>query len=183
VYEIQGRDMKKNGFTLIELLVVMIILVILLAIVGLSMRNWLGKARVEEEVKQMYADFLTARTQAMNYNRMQFVQINLPNQYRIWDDRNPGPDGNGTLEPLVPASIPGAQPGGDWLALQVNTNDALSLSPGGLAQFSFDTKGLISQSGSIRITNTFGAATDCIVLSATRIRLGRWDGVANCVSQ
>jgi prepilin-type N-terminal cleavage/methylation domain-containing protein len=170
-----------KGFTLLELLIVLIILGALLAIAGFSAQNWLGKARVVEEIKQIYADFLTARTRAMNNNRIQFVQIN-PNQYRIWDDNNPGPDGNSNLEALVPPTIPGAA-GGDTLVLQVTTRDALSPSPG-LTPFFFDPKGLISQNGSIWINSTFGPTVDCIAISSTRIRLGRWNNAtANCDPQ
>jgi type II secretion system protein H len=168
--------MKKSGFTIIELIVVMAILGILLAIVGLSMQNWLGKARVEEQIKQMYADLSNARARAMNNNRVHFVVLNAAaNQYQVWEDTNTAPDGNGALETA----------GGDTRTLQIDNRVELTTTiiPGGGFHFSFNTRGIISNNGTIRMgsVNNFGAMVDCIAVSATRIRLGRWNG-ANCTS-
>lgn len=163
--------MKTNGFTLLEVLVVVLLIGILAGIAGFSARDWLGRARVEEQTKQMYADLSNARARAMNNNRVSFVVLDAAlNRYQIWEDTNPGPDGNGTLE----------AGGGDALRLQVDGRVELwtNIIPGGLPfHFSFDNRGIISNNGTVRIgsVNNFGAAIDCIVVSATRIRLGRWN--------
>lgn len=185
--KIDMRCTALNGFTLVELLVTMAILSILFAIAGLSMRSWLGKASAEEQIKQMYADCVNARSRAMNRNRSHFVEIVLPNQYRIWEDTNPAAtDGNNALENIVPGTIPGAA-GGDTLLLRKITT--WNLTSGGIVQFTFDPRGGISwlpgniPNARVQIQSIFNPAVDCISLSATRIRLGRWDGAANCVSQ
>lgn len=176
--KIEMRCITRNGYSLIELLVVIAIIVILAAIVGLSMSSWLGKASTEEQIKQMYADCVNARTRAMVKNRTHFVEIVLPNQYRIWEDTNTPPDGDGILQNIVPPTIPGFAAGGDTLLMRKNTTENLALA----GQFTFDTRGQISPNGTVRIQSIFSPAVDCISLSATRIRLGRWNG-ANCISQ
>lgn len=164
------RSSQENGFTVIELVIVVGILSILLVIAALLMRNMLGKARVEEETKRMYTDFTDARTRAMNRNRVQFAIVTpAANQYQIWEDTNPGPDGDGS------------QTAADTLLSQVIITDQLVSV---LGTITFDTRGLISpQNGTIHIVNNFGSTFDCIAISTTKMRLGRWDGVANCVSQ
>ena len=160
-----------NGFTIVELVVVIAIVAILLAVAGLAMQSMLIKARVEQQAQQIYADLVYARSRAMNYNRIQFVQITLANsQYQIWDDTFPAPDGDGILTP-----------GSDTLVTSTITRDQLWVNPAGFIQFQVDNRGVISGTGTVGLTNIYKAAFDCVSVSPTRIRLGRWDGNANCV--
>ena len=153
-----------KGFTVIELLVVVLIMGVLLGIVGFQMKTWLGKARVEGEIQQMYADLTNARIRATNRNRSHFVVMSL-NQYQIWEDTNPAPDGNGTLETA----------GGDTLVQQTSLRDSL-LSAATYPLFTCGSKGFMSNLSTIQIQNDYGAMYDCIEISQTRIRLGRWQG-------
>ena len=66
-------DMKNSGFTLIELLVAIVIIGILLAIGTINFSQWSRKANMEAQVKQMYADALSAKIDAMHRK----VQLNL----------------------------------------------------------------------------------------------------------
>ena len=161
----------EHGFTILELLVVITIILILCAIGVMSARTWLINARVEQQIQQMYADLVNARSRAMNYNRIHFVQLNLANsQYQIWDDTDPAPDGDGVLTPAK-----------DTLLVSTITKIPLWVNPAALTLMQFDNRGVISATGTIGLTNTYKARLDCITVSPTRIRLGRWDGVANCV--
>jgi len=167
----------RNGFTTLELLVVMGIVLTLLAIAGMYTRSWIIKARVEQQAQQMYADLVSARSRAMNYNRIHFVVLTPAiSQYQIWDDTFTAPDGNGQLDL-------GAN--GDTQIVSTITKDQLWVNPAGSTQFQFDNRGIIVLPNNVPITigltNTFKAAFDCIAVSSTRIRLGRWDGVTNCV--
>ena len=162
-----------NGFTITELLIVISIIAILLAVAGLFMRRMVVQARVEQQAQQIYADLVYARSRAMNYNRIQFVLLTPANsQYQIWDDTFPAPDGDGILT---------TAPGNDTLVTSTITRDQLWVNPAGFTQFQLDNRGIVSGTGTIGLTNVYQAAFDCIAVSPTRIRLGRWDGVANCV--
>ena len=161
----------EHGFTIFELLVVIAIVTILCSIGVVSARTWMTNATVEQQIQQMYADLVNARSRAMNYNRIHFVQLNLATrQYQIWDDTDPAPDCDGILTPAK-----------DTLLVSTITKIPLWVNPAGLILKQFDNRGVISATGTIGLTNTYKARLDCITVSPTRIRLGRWDGVANCV--
>jgi Tfp pilus assembly protein FimT len=182
LFRIKNVFKKEDGFTLFELTAVIAIVMILAAITGLRMSSWMGKARVEERVKRMYADFSNARMRAMTNNRLHFVQLNTAlNQYQIWEDTNTGPDGNLTLETAA-----------DTLLAQAIGSDQLWTNIiGGPPVFNFNTKGLAtlpdgteltSPNNTVRIVSTYEPGIDCVTVSSTRIRIGRWDGgSATCI--
>jgi len=94
--------MKEKGVTLIELIVVIAIIGIIVVAFGFSFNNWIGKYRVESQIKEMYTDLMNARARAMQRNRVHFVQINSSTSYSIYEDDSDGsnkvPDGDGTLQ-------------------------------------------------------------------------------------
>lgn len=175
--------MNKNGFTLIELIIVLVIIMILLAIAGISGKTWLDKYRVESQTKELAVDLMNAQVSAMQRNRVYFVVFNptpTATQYTIYEDRGAGQqEGNGTFETT------------DRQVLQKNLNSNYALTIPGVAvnSVNFDPKGLASMSPgamgtaqTIRVAATFGAAYDCIVIAATKIRMGAWNGTS-CVVQ
>jgi prepilin-type N-terminal cleavage/methylation domain-containing protein len=179
---------NSKGFTLIELLIVLMIFGILLAIATVSGSAWMNRYNVESQTKVMYANLLSARANAMKRNRTYFA-VFTATRYSIYEDSNPAPDGNGTLET-------GA--GGDTQVLQTNLNAkyAVTMTPAAAVvdTINFGSKGLVSWSlGVISVptvtqqtmyvtSRTYGAAYDCIVIELTRLTMGVWDG-ATCKVQ
>lgn len=169
---------QRKGFTLIEVLLVMIIIAILLGIAGLYAKPWMDKYRVESQTRELYVDLMNARVRAMERNRMHFVAfspaIASVTRYTVYEDTNTAPDGNGTPEEAD-----------DTLIMQKNFNPIYTMTWNGAnARIQFDTRGLMSGSeGAIYVTNrSYGAAPDCVVISASKIRIGVWNG-ANCSAQ
>lgn len=172
--------MNKSGFTIIELMVVVVIIGLLMGIAGISGKVWMDKARVESQTKEMFSNLMDARVSAMQRSRMHFVTFSpallAANQYAIYEDTNPAPDGNGTLEPALDRQIS-----------QKNI-DSLFAVQTGAAQIAFDSNGLVSAGladgvqTTIRVNGSFGSPYDCIVISLTKIRMGAWNG-ANCSEQ
>lgn len=158
------------GFTLMEVLIVMIIISIIVSIGVISGRAQIGKARVEQEVRQLYTDLVSARMSAMNRSRNQFLVVNAAlRRYEIWEDTNPAPFGNEQ------------QTAADTRLVQTTMNNLITVVTG-TSPFAFDTRGLASPSGTLRIGDGgFNPRVDCITISATRIRIGRFEGGA-CVS-
>jgi prepilin-type N-terminal cleavage/methylation domain-containing protein len=164
---------NKNGVTLIELIVVVSVIGILVVALGFSFQGWMGKYRVESQIKEMYTDLMNARARAMQKNRIHFVDLPSaqPRQYTIYEDTNTVPDGNGTLETAS-----------DTLVLQKNISytivPALAFSA---RRFNFDKNGLVSHNGTIRLSSTVTPDYDCIVLFTTRMNMGKWNGTtSNC---
>jgi prepilin-type N-terminal cleavage/methylation domain-containing protein len=165
-----------RGFTLVELLVVIGVVAVLALALGFQFVGWQGGYRIESQVKELHSDLLNARTRAMQRNRLQFVVLTADN-YQIFDDANENgaPDNNAaerwwpnpkplSFPPLSPPVFP-------WRAIM-------------------DTKGLVSTNpapppGTDAVVRfDIGENTpdyDCIVLSQTRIVMGKWNG--SCVEK
>lgn len=67
--------MRRNGFSLVELVVVIAVMVTLMAIGGLVYSKMTRKTGIESQVKAMYADLMTARSQALYRKSCRYVTM------------------------------------------------------------------------------------------------------------
>jgi len=162
---------RQDGVTLIELIIAVSIIAILVVALGFEYRNWMGRYKVENQIKQMHTDFMNTRTRAMTMNRMHFA-TETANTYTIYDDTNPAPDGNGTLEIASDTRLPTYPKSVEYT---INWTG-----PGN--QINFDRRGMIAPAGSMHLTSTVDADYDCLTVSQTRINMGKWNGAA-CVEK
>ncbi len=171
---------EKKGFTLIEVLISMAIFGVLIGIASIYARDWVDRYKAAGQTRQMYADLMNARVSAMQKNRIFFVTL-AANQYAIYQDTNPGPDGDGILDGL------------DTRVLQTTTQYALASSPA-TAGFNFAANGTAyagtidlsdgSKFIDIQVISTADPATNCIRLTFTKILMGKWNGSTSaCVAQ
>ncbi len=178
----EGKSMSgtrggERGLTLIELMVVVALLGLLCVILSNSYQRWSEKYRVESAVKEMFADLMDARGRALLTSRAHFVAVTTsPARYQIFEDTNPGPDGNGLLE------------GGDASIRITAVRYPMTVSPAGTATLTFSRNGLLSMNagerGYVRLTSSVSADYDCITLGPTRIKLGKFDeGTNACVER
>lgn len=162
--------MNKKGFSVVELLAVLAIMGVLLSLAGLTGRTLIEKYRVEGEMRALNADLMNARVRAMQSNRMYFVRVTA-HQYSIYQDTNPAPDGNETLETATTPQ--------DTLFVQKTISDTFVIL--NADSFDFDRNGMTIFSAAttprvIRVTTATGPEYDCLDISTTRIRTGSWNG-------
>jgi type IV fimbrial biogenesis protein FimT len=159
--------MKNRGFALAEVLVVITIIGILAAIAAVDYRNWVVRASIERQIKEMHTDLMQARLQSMHRNRMHFVSLG-PQAYRIIDDR----DDSGRREDHDPVVVDKS-----GLKHSINWSGVTD------TQITFNKKGLSQDNKTICIYSDAGAAFDCLIISASRINLGKIkDQSSRCLS-
>jgi prepilin-type N-terminal cleavage/methylation domain-containing protein len=170
---------NKNGVTLIELIVVVSVIGILVVALGFSFQGWMGKYRVESQIKEMYTDLMNARASAMQRNRAFFADFPTTTSYRIREDTNednlPLVVAGDTILPTYPKTVEYAV---TWAG----------------GTISLDTKGIMQPSSSplgatLCVVSTNDPDYDCIVISQTRINMGKLTNIGgacnatNCVAK
>ncbi|OPY01296.1 MAG: putative major pilin subunit [Syntrophorhabdus sp. PtaB.Bin047] len=177
------RDCR--GFTLIELLVVVGIVAILAAIAAPSMSGFVRKNRIQNQTIRIYNDIMNTRIMAMNTNRMHFVEFGLAgNQYRVVEDTDGNNANNAGASDtvrlartaMVPFTYANIDPGMEAIEIQAGgfTNNLVTFDSRGIAT------GLLNVSGGAICIPSVNLRpnTNCIVVTPTRIRMGKYSGAA-----
>lgn len=168
---------KKDGVTLVELIIVISTIGILVIALGFSFEGWVGKYKVESQIKEMYSDLMNTRANAMSRTRVHCATLTA-NQYTIRDDRDPAPDGDGDCADAGDTAILIKTLSADY---PITTNIA--------GNITFLTRGMMSNTGTICSNTSYGADYDCIVISESRINMGKRTNQAgpcnatNCVAK
>lgn len=164
--------MKRNGFSLIELLVVMIIVGILATLGTVSFRGWVRKYDLESQVKETYTDLMNARLKAMHQNTNHLITLSA-NQIRGFTDT----DGDGTGDEALCIwnrnrgdPVDATCPNDKSLSYK---NLAFPATWSGTNTLNFNARGLSTTNNTICFFSTHNPSHDCIVVSSTRIRMGK----------
>lgn len=154
----------QHGFTLVELMVVVAITATILAIATLNFMRMNQKYRVESSVKEIHSTLMQARNDANLTNIPSTVRISAQ-QVEVLRDRDQDGDTADAGESMSRQYPP------------------FTLT--GVGDLAFDRRGFANGNRTIRVTNygdNVDPAMDCIVVSATRINMGKWDG-SNCIQR
>jgi type IV fimbrial biogenesis protein FimT len=162
---------KTSGFTLIELLVVIAIIALLAAIGISSMGEFVRMNRIQNQTRRIFADLSSMRIMAMNTNRVHFMQFASDGTYMVLEDTNG--DQLPSTPPTDTQRLARKEAPFTWSnTTQVNE----PVTTGGMLP-TFDARGYATTTGTICLlragkTET-GNITNCIVISPTRVRMGK----------
>ena len=162
--------MKKNGFSLIELLIVMVILGILAGLGTVSFRGWVRKNELESQVKEMYTDLMNARLTAMHRNTTHLISLSVNQISGSVDTNGDGAGDTGLCiwsrgkGDAADASCPNDK-SLSYKNLKYPVNESTELK--------FNARGLSTTNNTICVFSTLNPSHDCIVVSSTRIRMGK----------
>ncbi len=150
--------MEQDGFSLTELLIVICLFAILLALGTVSFSNWNTKNKIETEFKNMYADLLGVRSQALYRKKSRSVTFTSTG-YSIYSS---------TVTTVPPLK-------------QVTLKVPVTTVPNNL-RIDFDQMG-VAFNNDATVTDYICAQADVsksffnsIILSATRIQMGSLTG-------
>ncbi len=173
-----------RGVTLVELLIIIAVIAILCVSLGFSYQGWMANYRIESQMKQLYADLMEARTRALTRSLFCYFVVPTTHSYQIYEDTN----GNNGPKPDLGSDLPfwsspKALDGGHNLKMF----SAGSL-PSLASPLTIDTRGL-TNAGAATIYFGIDHGTDltpdydCIIVTQSRIRMGKWNGGASCAEK
>lgn len=184
--------MRQDGVTLIELLVVVAISGILIIVLGFEFVGWMARYKVESQIKTMQADLMNARQRAMEKNIQYVTKLQADKiSYVICEDSS----GNSICDAAEPATPISRSLSKNGLRYPLDWRLDLGTAPNPPADtIVMDKRGVLpctdpnaTCTGIIFIRNPDTGVPyrledvdyDCIVLSAVKINVGKYDATTN----
>lgn len=168
-------DMR--GFTVAELLVVIGIMSILFGFAMFEYKGLRNRYNVEKQTKELYISLMSARVSAMQKNRVYFVLLEPVSgsmRYRIIEDSNPSPDGDGVRDALDRVLID------KTLTKPYEFTTSPLVSPNVIE---INSRGIANKKQNIYSVNRMGSEYDCIYITETRINMGAWNASSSVCTE
>ncbi|NVN89880.1 MAG: prepilin-type N-terminal cleavage/methylation domain-containing protein [Desulfuromonadales bacterium] len=152
--------MKSRGFALTELIVVMTIIGIILAITTLDFGSWMRKYDVDAQIKEMHNDLSDVRLKAVQSKMQHDVVFNSSN-YVFIRYSSEGTPGTNVYRKDLKYPIQFVSGG----ALQNFSGEVMSVNARG---YTFNLYTIVIPGQAV-------ASADCLVVSNTRVNMGKYD--------
>ncbi len=163
---------KNSGITLIELIIVISIISMLAIAFGMGFAGWIAKYKIESQTKDIYTDLMEARLRALQRNRIHFVTL-AAGQYTVREDIGPWPDGDGVITAADDVRPAGYNDPIPLLQKNLSTQRPMTWSNPADIEINFTKRGLSNKGKTLCIFSTAEPDYDCIVISLTRINMGK----------
>ena len=155
-------------------MVVVAIAGILVLILSDTYTRWSTRYKVESAIRNVHARMMEARTRSIARGRTHFVRVAAAN-CQVVEDTSPAPNGNGTLESGDEAVASedlavdhGFRAGASFrLFMDGSADNTLTINRDG----TMDAAG----NSYLRLETNMDADRDCIDISGTRLRLGKYN--------
>jgi hypothetical protein len=173
-----GGKMSNRGVTQVELIAVVSVIAGLAVALGFSYVDWIGTYKVEKATKELYVDLMNARSSAMAKSCDHFVDFNFPSPpagngtYRIAEDTDDDGEGDDDADGIIDAAghtfLP---PFSKTVEYEIENNFNGRI-------INFNRNGIIQPrgqpaGGTICFFTDEDPDYDCIVISRTRINMGK----------
>jgi prepilin-type N-terminal cleavage/methylation domain-containing protein len=152
---------NEKGITLIELIIVVSIAAILVVALGLQFQGWMGRYKIENQIKQMYVDVMNTRARAMHRKRFHMIVLTA-NTYTAYEDMNDNEAVDaGEILPAYPKTL----------------NDNTMVWTGSGDTITFNTRGLVvPPTRTVTILAGTDSDYDCMTVLDTKTNMGKWNG-------
>ena len=152
--------MNRTGFSLVELIITIALITIMLGLATFQFGQYSRKSQVENQTRKFYADLMELRSQAMFEKRSRGIKLSSAG-YSIYSSEVL------TVAPLEVTA----------LKAPITWNNS--------ADIIFDTRGMLATGvgGSICAAEKNDAPVDSLVVSMTRIKLGKLKEGMDCKSE
>ncbi len=152
--------MSERGFTLVEMLMVIAIIGILTTIGTFQFSSYQKKSAIDSQTRIMYGDLMELRNKALFEKSNRLFRLKSTTSYALYASED------GTATPLETKT----------LKMPITWN--------GTADIIFDTRGMLKDlsNKTICVVEENASPVDSIVVSATRIQLGKLDEGAACAA-
>lgn len=164
---------EPKGFSLVELIVVIAIFMFVLTFGVPAYSNWKKKHDVTSQIEMLLGDINHARmmayTEKVEWDILWNETDGKVDEYRLREHRDA--NSNGIIE-------------GEEITIKKTVVTRLSLTPNpaGDGSIRFNCRGFCGTSREFYISPSHGAGVDCLSVSTTRAKAGKWNG-STCIEK
>ncbi|HJV36914.1 type II secretion system protein [Geomonas sp.] len=157
---VSGSDIPEGGYSLVEILTVIAISSILLSIATVHFNKYFKRYQSEAQTRVMYADLLSARANALYHRRETRVKV-YPTRFEVYSSLV---DRDGGAAPVLSRQL-------QFPIVQSKSGNNVDFKSSGLT---FNERSICQEPADDT------CVIDSIVISTTRISLGKRDGREEC---